>query len=84
MRASRLRSSGSGVPVQVHAMEGDALFEDGDRDAARTVVDAVPGAALFLYPGTAHLFADRSLPDHDEPAATLLTQRVLAFLDGIA
>jgi dienelactone hydrolase len=38
---------------------------------------------LFLYPGDRHLFADNSLPDYDESAATLLKQRVLAFLkDG--
>ncbi len=38
-----------GVPAQVHAMEGDALFvDDGDLDAARGLVDAVPGAELFL------------------------------------
>ena len=73
-----------GVPVQVHAMEGDALFaDDGDLDAARGLVKEVPGAELFLYPGTGHLFADSSLPDYDEAAAALLTQRVLGFLDGI-
>jgi dienelactone hydrolase len=73
-----------GVPVQVHAMEGDALFvDDGDLDAARGLVDTVPGAELFLYPGTAHLFADPSLPDHDGPAATLLTQRILTFLAAV-
>jgi len=36
---------------------------------------------LFLYPGDGHLFADSSLPDYDEEAATLLKQRVLAFLN---
>jgi dienelactone hydrolase len=35
---------------------------------------------LFLYPGDRHLFADNSLPDYDESAATLLKRRVLAFL----
>ncbi len=37
-------------------------------------------AELFLYPGDGHLFADSSLPDYDDGAATLLQQRVLAFL----
>jgi len=35
----------------------------------------VPGAELFVYPGTEHYFAE-----HDDEAAALLTQRVLAFL----
>ncbi|WP_300013015.1 dienelactone hydrolase family protein [Pseudonocardia sp.] len=73
-----------GVRVQVHAMEGDALFVDGgDLAAARDLVDTVPGAELFRYPGTAHLFADAGLAGFDEPAATLMTQRVLAFLGEV-
>jgi dienelactone hydrolase len=40
-------------------------------------------AELFLYPGHRHLFADNSLPDYDEHAATLLKQHVLSFLDNI-
>lgn len=74
----------SGVPVQVHGMEGDESFAgEGDIDAARALVQATPDAELFTYPGNQHLFADASLPSYDEPAATQLTQRVLAFLDGI-
>ena len=41
------------------------------------------GAELFLYPGDGHLFADSSLHDYDEGAATLLGQRVLAFLQDV-
>jgi dienelactone hydrolase len=43
----------------------------------------VEGAELFLYPGDRHLFADESLPDYDEKAAELLTDRVLSFLDSL-
>jgi len=68
-----------GVPVQVHAMEHDPWFEE-DAAAARELTDAVTGS-LFLYPGTRHLFADTSLPDHDEDAAGLLRRRVLQFLE---
>ncbi|MGW8875967.1 dienelactone hydrolase family protein [Streptomyces mirabilis] len=73
------------VPVQIHGMEADEYFVDeGDLDAARALVESAPDAAeLFLYPGKQHLFADNSLPSYDEHAATLLTRRVLAFLDGI-
>jgi dienelactone hydrolase len=36
-----------------------------------------------VYLGDRHLFADNSLPDYDESAATLLKQRALSFLDSI-
>jgi dienelactone hydrolase len=73
-----------GVPLQIHGMDADELFvAEGDLDAARDLVETVEGAELFLYPGDRHLFADSSLPDHDEGAATLLRQRVLSFLDDV-
>ncbi len=72
------------VPLQIHAMDADEEFVGGgDLEAARELVDMVDGAELFLYPGDRHLFADSSLPDYDEAAATLLTQRVLKFLDDV-
>jgi dienelactone hydrolase len=72
-----------GLPVQVHGMDADELFVDeGDLDAARALVDSTTDAELFLYPGDQHLFADNSLSAYDEQAALLLTERVLAFLDG--
>lgn len=72
----------AGVPVQVHAMEADPFFieEGGDLEAAQALVASTDDAELFLYPGDKHLFADSSLPDYDEAAATLLIHRVLAFL----
>lgn len=69
-----------GVPLQIHTMEAD---EWGDLDVARQLAETIEGAELFLYPGDRHLFADSSLPDYDESAATLLKQRVLRFLDRI-
>lgn len=71
------------VPLQIHLMEEDEFALEGDLDAARELDQTVEGATLFLYPGDRHLFIDRSLPDYDERAATLVKQRVLAFLDGI-
>lgn len=70
-----------GVPLQIHTMEDD---DWGDVDVARDLARTIAGAQLFLYPGDRHLFTDNSLPDYDEDAATLLKQRVLAFLDGVA
>jgi len=74
-----------GVPVQIHLMDGDewVLPPNEDLDAARQLEEAVESAELFVYPGDRHLFADDSLPDYDESAATLLEQRVLSFLDQI-
>lgn len=75
----------AGVPVQIHGMDADPFFaeEDGDLGAARALVASTNDAELFLYPGKAHLFTDSSLPEYDEAAATLLMQRVLAFLDAL-
>jgi dienelactone hydrolase len=69
-----------GLPLQIHTMEDDEL---GDVDVARELAETVEGAQVFLYPGDRHLFTDSSLPAYDEAAATLVRQRVLAFLDGI-
>lgn len=74
-----------GVPVQIHGMEDDEFFAgEGDIEAARALVEMTPEAELFLYPGDEHLFADRGLPSFAEDAASLLTERVLRFLDQVA
>src|SRR3989449_3592576 len=80
--ASEFGSWPQGVPLQIHMMEDDEWALE-DLPAARELVEATEGAELFLYPGDRHLFADNSLPDYDENAATLLKQRVLAFLERI-
>jgi len=69
------------VPVQIHAMDADAIFtQEGDLEAAQMVVEAAGQGELFLYPGDKHYFADPNLPTYDEAAAILLTERVLGFL----
>ena len=74
----------AGVPVQIHAMDADPSFVDeGDIEAARELVATADDAELFLYSGDKHLFADNSLPVYDEQAASLLRERVLAFLAGL-
>jgi dienelactone hydrolase len=72
-----------GVPLQIHLMDADewVLPPNEDLDAARQLDETVESAELFVYPGDRHLFADSSLPDYDESAATLLKERVLGFLD---
>jgi dienelactone hydrolase len=71
-----------GVPLQIHMMEGDEWAQE-DLPAARELVESVDDAELFLYPGNGHLFADRSLDDYDEQAATTLMERTLAFLKNV-
>jgi dienelactone hydrolase len=71
------------VPLQIHLMEEDEFALEGDLDAARELDKTVESAELFLYPGDRHLFTDSSLADYDERAATLVKQRVLAFLTDI-
>ena len=68
-----------GVPLQIHMMENDEWVDE-DLPVARELVESLGDAELFLYPGDRHLFADSSLPDYDESAAHLLTERVLSFL----
>lgn len=72
-----------GVPLQIHMMEEDEWAIE-DLPAARELVETIEEAELFVYPGDRHLFADNSLPDHDDEAAKLLGQRVLGFLGNIA
>lgn len=72
------------LPLQIHGMDADEFFAgEGDLDAAQELVDGHEDRQLFLYDGNKHLFADASLPSYDEVAATLLTRRVLDFLNGV-
>jgi dienelactone hydrolase len=72
-----------GVPLQIHLMEQDEFALEGDLDAARELEKTVESAELHLYPGDRHLFTDSSLPDYDEQAATLVEQRMIAFLGDL-
>jgi hypothetical protein len=60
----------TGVRLQLHILEADEDYE-----IAQGLATTVPGAELFVYPGTEHLFAE-----HDEQAAALLRDRVFEFL----
>jgi dienelactone hydrolase len=69
-----------GAGLQVHVSEGDKWF---NREGGERLVSEVPGAELFLYPGSAHLFTDRSWEEYDEASTTLVIERTLAFLDRV-
>ena len=71
----------SGLPLQIHTMEGDDL---GDVDIAHELADTIDTAELFLYPGDGHLFVDPSSPAYDEDAAGLVVARVRQFLHALA
>jgi dienelactone hydrolase len=70
------------VPLQIYVMDADEWAEE-DRAVAEALVQKIPTAKLFLYPGSAHLFADSSLGDYNEEAAVLLRERTLAFLHRV-
>jgi dienelactone hydrolase len=73
-----------GVRVQVHGMDADPYFVgDGDLAAARELVAGSGDRELFLYPGAAHLFAERGTPDFVPEVAALCAERVLCFLDAL-
>jgi dienelactone hydrolase len=67
-----------GVRLQIHGMEDDEWFE---LDVAQQLAAQIETAELFLYPGAGHLFADNGLRDFDAEATSLVTGRVLQFLD---
>ena len=69
-----------GVGLQIHVSEGDKWF---NREGGEQLVSEVSGAELFLYPGSRHLFTDRSWKEYDEAATALVTERTLAFLDRV-
>lgn len=70
----------SGIPAQVHGMAGDPFMAEGDWEAAEAIAAQHANLEIFRYPGTAHLFADTSSPDHDEAATAQLLERAEAFL----
>ena len=70
------------VPLEIHMMDADEWTGE-DRAAAEALVETMPTVELFLYPGSAHLFADPSLGDYHAQAAALLKERTLAFLHRV-
>jgi dienelactone hydrolase len=74
----------SSVPLQVHFAELDPFREQESIDELRdSVLAAGASYEFFDYQGiSGHLFTDASLPaEYDEPAATLMFERAMEFLD---
>lgn len=72
----------AGLPAQIHGGTDDDWFAE-DIDAARQLAEAQPSVNLFCYAGTAHLFADSSLPTYDADSAAQLRERVADFLSRL-
>jgi dienelactone hydrolase len=70
----------AGVPSQAHVTEEDEWREP---DAEAEYLAEVPGAELFVYPGSGHLFAERGHPDYDEGSARTASTRLLTFLSAL-
>jgi dienelactone hydrolase len=64
------------VRLQMHVMVDDPFD---DRPVMEDLV-ARAGGELFTYAGSAHLFTDRSLDEHDPTAARLVLERTLHLL----
>jgi dienelactone hydrolase len=69
-----------GAGLQIHVSEGDKWF---NREGGEQVVREVPGAELFRYPGSGHLFTDSSWEEYDAASTALVLERTLAFLDQV-
>jgi dienelactone hydrolase len=74
-----------GVPVQVHYAVDDPWVEAGQEVVP--LGEDVRGAGAefeeYVYPGSAHLFADPDLAEYDRASSEAMWERVIAFLDRI-
>lgn len=70
-----------GLALQVHTAEADPWVE---LDEVQSLIESVDGSELFLYPGSAHLFADASWVEYEEGSARLLSERSAALLARLA
>ena len=64
-----------GVPVQIHAAEGDPWVDD----SSLAAFVRASSAEVFRYPGDGHLFAELGSSEYDAPSTAALERRVRAF-----
>src|SRR5437868_3208029 len=79
--ADTLREAGH--RVHTPDLYSGKTFAGLDEAVARELVQAIPGAELFVYDAKGHLFADSSLAAYDKKDTELLTARVLSFLKNL-
>ncbi|MGD2043482.1 MAG: dienelactone hydrolase family protein [Acidimicrobiia bacterium] len=70
-----------GVDIQIHVSEDDEFYEAEIVEEFIETAGEKGDAELFTYPGSAHLFADYTLPGYEPASAELLMERTLDFLD---
>jgi dienelactone hydrolase len=68
------------VAVQIHIAEQDENLEPGELDGAKALADEAADGVIFLYPGTAHLIAEKGFADFDPDSAALILSRTKEFL----
>ena len=74
----------SGMPVQVHVGQADAMFPPTEVAAWRGAMAAAGAAVeLFSYPAVKHFFTDPAGPEYDTAAAELAWARALLFLGAL-
>lgn len=70
-----------GLRVQLHVADTDPFFPEADVRAWQESAQAARAdVQIFRYANAGHYFSDPALADHNEAAAELLWERVLAFL----
>ena len=67
------------VPLQVHGHADDEYFGAEGAKNARVLVSDAGAGAVFVYPGSSHLFVDDSLPTYDAEQTAVVLDRVLTF-----
>lgn len=67
------------LPAQIHVSEQDPWVELTREEMAAEI----PGAEIFTYPGSRHLFADSTLPEYEPESAGLLLERTIRLLGQI-
>lgn len=71
------------VAVQIHIAEHDENLEEGELDGAKALAAEAADGTIYLYPGTAHLIAEKGFADYDPESAELILGRTKEFLDRI-
>ena len=60
------------VAVQIHIAEHDHNLEEGELDGAKALAAEAADGVIHLYPGTAHLIAEKGFADFDPDSAALI------------
>ncbi len=78
----QLKTWPTNVPVQLHYNAHDP-FRNPEHDVALENAVTSGGSPFneYLYEGNTHLFSDKDMPDYNESAAQLMTERAVRFVN---